>query len=72
MKNEVFTKTNMADAAILNFEKMLQFANRLSNCHQISSEDRAHKVLSATPLKNRGYTKTNVADAAILTFKKPL
>jgi hypothetical protein len=35
LKNGVSKKTNMADAAILNFEKALQFAHRQSNSHKI-------------------------------------
>ena len=36
----------MADAAILNLEKTLQFANRLIDCHQIWDVDRPHNALS--------------------------
>jgi hypothetical protein len=46
MKNGVTAKTNMADAAILYFEKMPQFADRLSIRHQISSEDGIRNALS--------------------------
>jgi hypothetical protein len=35
MKNGVFAKINMADAAILHSEKMRHFADRYSICHQI-------------------------------------
>ena len=36
MKNGIFAKTDMADAAILTFKKPLSFPNRSSNRHQVS------------------------------------
>ena len=72
MKNIIFAKTNMADAAILNFDKLLQFANRLSKHYQIWDVDRSHEVLSVWIMTNLIFAKTNMADAAILNFDKML
>jgi hypothetical protein len=65
----VFVKTNMADAAILNFENMLQFADHLSDCRQILDADRFQEVLSVKNKKMGVFVKTNMANAAILNFE---
>ena len=62
----------MADAVILNFEKMLQSTNRWSNCHQIWDVDRPHNVQSEWKWKSDVFVETNMGDAAILNLEKML
>ena len=64
----VFAETNMADATILSREKMLQFANRLINCHQICDVDWPHNALSVYVSKIDVSLKTNMICAPFHRF----